>query len=109
MIKPNYNLLFLQHPYVVPPEYDDNSSFCPSCNTIEFYIICLLCLAIIIIITKIKKINIKYLRKVCYLISYSTLIYLLFFKDFPTICIISGSFGFFLILGMLFLFFYIFI
>jgi len=101
MVKFSYSLLFLQHPYVEPPEYYDSSDLCPTCHTLEFYIIALVCLVLVITMTKIKKLNKKSLRKICYLIASLILFYLLFFRDYPTLCIISGTFAVFFILGFL--------
>lgn len=101
MVNFSFSLLFLQHPYVEPPEYYDSSDFCPTCDTLEFYITALVCLVLVIAMTKIEKLNKESLRKMCYLIAFTILIYLLFFRDYPTLCIIGGSFTIFLILGFL--------
>lgn len=101
MVKFSYSLLFLQYPYVEPPEYYDSSDLCPTCHTLEFYITALVCLVLVITMTKIKKLNKKSLRKICYLIASLILFYLLFFRDYPTLCIISGTFAIFFILGFL--------
>lgn len=101
MVKFIFSLFFLQHPYVEPPEYYDSSDFCPTCDTLEFYITALVCLVLVIILTKIKKLNKESFRKICYLIASLILFHLLFFRDYPTLCIISGAFAIFFILGFL--------
>ena len=52
-----FSLFLLQHPYVEPPDYYDNSNFCSTCDTLEFYIITFACLLLVVIMTQIKKID----------------------------------------------------
>mgnify|MGYP006150955503 CR=1 FL=1 len=96
-----FSLFLLQHPYVEPPDYYDNSNFCSTCDTLEFYIITFACLLLVVIMTQIKKIDKESWRNIFYLITSSIIIYLVFFKDYPTICIIIGSFAIFFTLGFL--------